>query len=154
MTTILTALLASLFGGVVGSLSTTWLRVELERRERWRDRLVDAAIDFGNATEEALLTLNEVLRALPAGGDDVTIFSGDARRAVGVAVARVSPFACSSERVQSRHLLLARYYPSFDLYSTSSSATATRRCEALIMRGAYWRSLTDCIRGSTTRRGA
>jgi hypothetical protein len=50
---LITALGASLVGGVLGGTLTTWLRGRIEREEAWRTRLIEAADDFMKLSSKA-----------------------------------------------------------------------------------------------------
>jgi hypothetical protein len=100
----------SALAGIVGGLSVTWIRIrfdrtenaeerthqqelqeqrlEHERAEQWRDRLVRAADDFSTGTQQALLRVHEAIQAVVNRGDRKGTVA-EAERVIGEAIARV-----------------------------------------------------------------
>jgi hypothetical protein len=90
------------------ALGGSFLRAELERRERWRDRLVAAADDFSTAIERALLAVRDSLDQLHEEGAAGN--TAEASRAIDETVASAARvellFGATSEPASAARNLL------------------------------------------------
>lgn len=83
------ALIVGLFGGVVGSVVTTLLRISHERAERLRERMIVAADDFVTGGLQAQVELWEAMAA-PERGSTVAERLPEALRRIAEAHARLA----------------------------------------------------------------
>jgi hypothetical protein len=69
--TVTVALASALFGGFLGSLLTTWMRIRHEREEALRARMIEAADEFIRRSIEALNALHRLVHVVEP--DDLDI---------------------------------------------------------------------------------
>lgn len=63
----LATIIVGLGSGSFGAQLSAWYKARNDRRERFRDRLLDAAEGFGGAASEALVALRDADRAMNSG---------------------------------------------------------------------------------------
>jgi hypothetical protein len=105
-----TLAIVSGLAGIVGGIAVTHVRIRFdreqatatrdherrqqearlahERDEQWRDRLVDAAVEFSTGVQQALLRAHEAIQAAGDVGEHQRALA-ESRRVIGEAIARV-----------------------------------------------------------------